>query len=366
MAVELPASSPDLRGDGVLLTPWEQDDLPAILELADDEGRRWSRSLAGMTSVEDARRWLAERSGPDRVDWAVRDPATRALLGRSGLHQFHENPRSAEIGYGVHPAHRRRGVASAAVATVTRWAFEEMTLRRVELIHDVGNTVSCRVATRGGYLLEGVEREALGYPDGTIADLHRHARLVTDPPGPADAAPLPLVVPTLDAEGVRLRPWRDEEAATFARGMSDPEAARWSAVGQPFGTDDARRMLGRFRRRARDGRSVIWAVEEDGVLAGSLGVRGINTTDWFASVAYWVLPELRGRDIAPRALRAATTYAFEVLGLHRLQLQHALGNTASCRVAEKAGFALESLQRGSVLLAEGFVDEHEHVRVRGG
>ncbi len=362
--VELPPSPPELRGDGVLLTAWAEHDLPGIVELADDDhSRAFSASLRDVRTIDDARRWLEGRGGPGRISWAVRDPSTRALIGRSGLHEFHAIPRSAEIGYGVHPAHRRRGVATAVVATVTRWAFEEMTLRRVELIHDVGNTVSCRVATQGGYLLEGVERDALGYPDGTIADLHRHARLVTDPPGPADAAPLPLVVPTLDAEGVHLRPWRDEEATTFARGMSDPEAARWSAVGQPFGADDARRMLDRLRRRARDGQSVVWAVEEDGVLAGSLGVRGINTTDWFASVAYWVLPELRGRDIAPRALRAAATYAFEVLGLHRLQLQHALANTASCRVAEKAGFALESVQRGSVLLAEGFVDEHEHVRV---
>jgi RimJ/RimL family protein N-acetyltransferase len=367
MAVELPASSPELVGDGVLLTPWEERDLPAIVELADDDdSRAFSASLRDVRTIDDARRWVAGRSGPDRVDWAVRDPSTRALIGRSGLHQFHENPRSAEIGYGVHPAHRRRGVASAALATVTRWAFEEMSLRRVELIHDVGNTTSCRVATRGGYLLEGVEREGLGYPDGTVADLHRHARLLTDPPGPADAAPLPLVVPVLDAEGVRLRPWRDEEAATYLRGMTDPLAARWSGGHPPGGEADALRMLARFRRRARDGVGVVWAVEEDGVLAGSLGLRSINTTDWFASVAYWVLPELRGRGIAPRALRAATTYAYEVLGLHRVRLQHALGNTASCRVAEKAGFELESVQRESFLLAEGFVDEHEHVRVRGG
>jgi RimJ/RimL family protein N-acetyltransferase len=363
MAVGLPATSPELAGDGVHLTPWEEGDLPAIVELADDDSRAFSRSLRGVRTLDDARAWLASRSAPDRVDWAVRDPATRALVGRTALHRFDEHPRSAEIGYGVHPAHRRRGVAVAVVATVTRWAFEELTLRRVELIHDVDNTVSCRVATRSGYLLEGVEREALGYPDGTIADLHRHARLVTDPPGPADPAPLPLVVPTLDAEGVRLRPWRDEEAATYLRGTTDPEAARWAAGQPPGGEADALRMLARFRRRARDGTGVVWAVEEDGVLAGSLGLRGINTTDWFASAAYWVLPELRGRGIAPRALRAATTYGFEVLGLHRVRLQHALANTASCRVAQKAGFALESLQRESVLLAEGFIDEHEHVRV---
>ncbi len=363
MGVALPPSSPELLGAGVLLTPWEERDLPAVVELADDIGRTWSRSLHDVRTVEDARRWLTERSGSDRVDWAVRDPATRALLGRTSLHRFDEHLPAAEIGYGVHPAHRGRGVATAAVAAATRFAFGDLGLRRVELVHDVGNTVSCRVATRGGYLLEGVEREALAYPDGRVGDQHRHARLVTDPPGPADATPLPLVVPALDAEGVRLRPWRDAEAATLLRGMTDPEAARWAAGHPPGGEADALRTLARFRRRARDGAGVVWAVEEDGVLAGSLALRGINTTDWFATAAYWVLPELRGRAIAPRALRTATSYAFEVLGLHRVRLQHALGNTASCRVAEKAGFPLESVQRESVLLAEGFVDEHEHVRV---
>ena len=35
----------------------------------------------------------------------------------------------------------------------------------------------------------------------------------------------------------------------------------------------------------------MWAVEEDGVLAGSLALRGINTVDWFASAQYFLLSE---------------------------------------------------------------------------
>lgn len=120
--------------------------------------------------------------GLDRIDWAVRDPATRLLVGRAGLHRFEEHPPSAEIGSGVHPAHRGRGTASAAVAALTRWALSDLGLDRVELVHDLGNTASCAVATRSGVALEGVERRALGYPDGRVADRHRHARLATDPP----------------------------------------------------------------------------------------------------------------------------------------------------------------------------------------
>ena len=50
---------------------------------------------------------------------------------------------------------------------------------------------------------------------------------------------------------------------------------------------------------------------------------------------------VRGRGVAPRALEVATAYAVDGLGLHRVQLQHAVENIASCRVAAKAGFALE-------------------------
>jgi RimJ/RimL family protein N-acetyltransferase len=203
----------------------------------------------------------------------------------------------------------------------------------------------------------------MDHGDGVLHDAHHHARLVTDPPGPAEAVPRPLQVPELEDAGLRLRPWADAEAETFARGMADPLAARWSNAPQPFTVDHALRMFDHFRRRARDAQSVVWAVEHDGVLAGSLGVRSINTVDMHATAAYWVLPEHRGRGIAPAALRLATGYAFDALGLHRVQLQHVVANHASCRVAEKAGFTLEAVQRGSCLLAEGFLDEHQHVRL---
>jgi [ribosomal protein S5]-alanine N-acetyltransferase len=51
-------------------------------------------------------------------------------------------------------------------------------------------------------------------------------------------------------------------------------------------------------------------------------------------------------------------------GFHRLDLEHATGNTASCRVAEKTGFALEGVRRSAWLQADGRHDVHAHARLR--
>lgn len=53
------------------------------------------------------------------------------------------------------------------------------------------------------------------------------------------------------------------------------------------------------------------------------------------------------------------------LGLQRLRLTHSVENPASCRVAERAGFALEGTMRSALLHEDGWHDEHLHARVRG-
>ena len=367
--VPLPAVAPEVRGDGVVLTHWQERDLPAVLEIAADPAtRQWSGSLRHVHTLDDARRWMADRTGQGRVDWAVRDPASGDLVGRTGLFRFRDGPLTAELGYGVHPAHRRRGVAAAAVTTALGWGTGVMNLHRVELVHAVDNVASCAVATRCGFAYEGTERSSLDHDDGPPHDMHRHARLTTDPPPPAEAPPVRLVAPVLDGDGVRLRPWRDDDLPALARGLADPDVVRWGGGSTTTTEADAARFLHRLRRRADEGSTVAWAVEVEGVVAGATGIRTVNRHDLHASVAYWVLPEHRGRGIASAALRASTAYGLrsDGLGLHRLQLQHAIGNDASCRVAVKSGFALESVHRESFLLHGGFVDEHEHVRLAGG
>ncbi len=60
---------------------------------------------------------------------------------------------------------------------------------------------------------------------------------------------------------------------------------------------------------------------------------------------------------------AVSRWAFDALDLHRIELCHSISNPASCRVAEKAGYRMEGLLRGSFRYADGWHDEHLHSRV---
>jgi RimJ/RimL family protein N-acetyltransferase len=166
---------------------------------------------------------------------------------------------------------------------------------------------------------------------------------------------------------LELRPWRPDDADALVAAGQDPAIRQWNllTVASP---EDARRRIERMHERWRAETGAVWAIArpEGGTALGLIGWNDIDLAGGSAEIVYWVLPPARGGGVVVEATRRLSRWALDDLGLHRLRLCHAVANTASCRVAEKAGFALESVQRESFLLAEGFVDEHEHVRVRGG
>ncbi len=62
-------------------------------------------------------------------------------------------------------------------------------------------------------------------------------------------------------------------------------------------------------------------------------------------IGYWLAEAYQGRGIITRAARALCQYAFEELGLNRVEIRCAVGNTRSCAVAERLGFAREGVMR---------------------
>ena len=80
-------------------------------------------------------------------------------------------------------------------------------------------------------------------------------------------------------------------------------------------------------------------------LAGVIVLGWIQAAHRSASVSYWLGEEFTGRSLATSALVLISRFAFDTLGLNRLEISASVQNPASIAVATRAGFAQEGTCR---------------------
>jgi ribosomal-protein-alanine N-acetyltransferase len=168
--------------------------------------------------------------------------------------------------------------------------------------------------------------------------------------------------PCLKVDELVLRPWQSTDAAGVVEAYSDSAIQKWHV--RSMTEDEALGWVRSWSERWAAETGASWAIVENDTLLGRTGFNALDLTAGLGEAAYWVLPAARGREVAPRALRAATDWMFVEVGLHRIELLHSTANEASCRVARKAGYLLEGTKREHWLFADGWHDVHQHARVR--
>lgn len=150
-----PFSVPTLTDGVVTLRGWREDDAPGVLAACQDPDiQRWL-PVPVPYREEDARGFVAgfaneEWSSGRGAPLAVVDADTGELFGSVGLKDIDAVAGTAEAGYWVAPQARGRGVAARAVRLICAWAFDALSLERVELLVDPDNAASCAVAESVG------------------------------------------------------------------------------------------------------------------------------------------------------------------------------------------------------------------------
>ena len=142
-----------------------------------------------------------------------------------------------------------------------------------------------------------------------------------------------------------LRPWRDDDVPLLAALVRDTEVVRWTDVPPDYSEADGRDWLAHVESEHTRGRGVYLAVEEGGVLAGACDIRVLASDPAVGELGFWLGPAARGRGVMTRAVRLISRWAFEELGLARVQLLAHPDNHASIQVAERAGFVREGILR---------------------
>ena len=173
-------------GSGVLLRPAREGDAERWLEMLHDPDHLTYASPAFVTLPTDTA-GLAEHISKSQSSWEERSPGTLIVTPADNEDMFlgniswrwttGEKLGIAELGYGVHPASRGRGVGRRAIVALTRWllAPDGRGLARVQLDHSVENEASCRVALAAGFEREGIRRGFLPLRDPAAPDgVRRH------------------------------------------------------------------------------------------------------------------------------------------------------------------------------------------------
>lgn len=179
-------------------------------------------------------------------------------------------------------------------------------------------------------------------------------------PGSLNAAPQPTL--PID-DDLLLRPWLSSDAGAVARVFQDRAIQFWH-LRKADSEDETLEWIEQWRRGWENESACHWAVADAGGdrVLGRVSLQSIILVGGQAEISYWTSPESRGWGVCSRAVARASSWALEEAGFNRLELGHSTMNAASCRIAEKTGFALEGVRRQALLHADGWHDMHLHAR----
>ena len=162
---------------------------------------------------------------------------------------------------------------------------------------------------------------------------------------------------------LRLPVRADVDDITLA--CQDPELQRWIPVPVPYERVHGEQWVDDTLSSWAQDHELRWVIVERVAggatgrpTSGPVGAIGLHARDpTMREVGYWMAPWARGRGIMTQAVRLVCRWGFDELDLGRIEWWANVGNHASRRVAEKAGFTMEGTVRARLL--------HRGVRVDG-
>ncbi|MET7693734.1 GNAT family N-acetyltransferase [Streptomyces sp. NPDC005483] len=164
----------------LVLRPLDEDDVPALAEMMNDEQVGAWTDVPQPYTEEQARGWITryaptEREAGRGITFAVTEFLTQRLVGVVQLAKTNWHVRSTELSYIIAPWARGEGYASEAALATAQWLFTDQKFERIELRTAADNTASQQVAQKIGCISEGVLRGAciarVRADDGTWSDV---------------------------------------------------------------------------------------------------------------------------------------------------------------------------------------------------
>jgi RimJ/RimL family protein N-acetyltransferase len=158
----------------------------------------------------------------------------------------------------------------------------------------------------------------------------------------------------MESPDIVLRPYTLDDAVDLYDAAREAlsEGEQWMPWCHPgYSLEEARSQLATQISAFQQESAFEFAITSaDGHYLGSCGLNRIDGTNRRANLGYWVRTSVRGKGVATSAVQLLRDWGFQHTDLVCLELAIPVGNTASYRVAEKAGATYEGTLRSRLLI----------------
>ena len=158
----------DLVEGPLLLRPFREGDASALYEAVREsisEVSPWLPWCHENYSIQESREFIGSRElasqGGEWYSFGIFETHGGKFQGGVGINFINRVHQMANLGYWVRTGAAGRGIATRATRLAARFGFEQLGLRRIEIVAAVGNVPSQRVAEKVGARREGVLRNRL-------------------------------------------------------------------------------------------------------------------------------------------------------------------------------------------------------------
>lgn len=158
--------------------------------------------------------------------------------------------------------------------------------------------------------------------------------------------------PTLTGERVVVRPLGPEHTDALLASTQDPELRRLTGTHTEFDRDSIERWVG-SRGEQTDRLDLAIHRRDDDAFVGELALTGFDPDNEVVAIRIALAStDLRGKGYGSEAMRLVLAHAFDVIGIHRVELDVYAYNEGAIRTYERLGFVREGRLR-EVLLWDG-------------
>jgi len=110
------------------------------------------------------------------------------------------------------------------------------------------------------------------------------------------------------------------------------------------------------RKQYEENSSLQLCIRYEGELAGVIGFHKVDWLNHSTGIGYWLSSGCQGRGIMTASCGCLLDYAFRNLGMNRIEIRCATGNTRSRAIPERLGFKEEGTVRQAEWLYDHYVD----------